>query len=155
MKKKIILLFGVILLCFIGTCVYFVGNISAQLSPIKKFSYRGDMKELLAKMKILKTTNPNIKITYGSILGNKFNGFAYDIVLTMKYNSHDLVYDIKLTSKLEQDSKCELFIIGAHDLTAKKGGYGINAAGMKELLIEFESTVLCPLKDNGITLSPL
>ena len=153
MKKKFLLIIGVLLLCFIGTCIYLVGNISAQLSPIEKFNYQGDMQELLAKMKVLETTNPNIKISYGSILGNKFNGFAYDIVLKVKYNSHNLLYDIKLTSK--QDSKCELLIIGAHDLTGKTGGYGINATGMKELLTQFRSTILDPLKNNGIILTPL
>jgi len=154
MKRKILLLIGVISLCFIGTCIYFVGNISAQLAPIEKFNYQGDMQGLLAKIKILETVNHNIKITYSDILGNESNGFAYDITLKMKYGSHDLLYDIKVKSKLKKDSKCELLLIGAHDLTGKTGGYGINATGMNKLLAQFQSTILDPLKNNGVKLSP-
>jgi hypothetical protein len=106
-------------------------------------------------MKILETVNRNTKINYSDILGNKSNGFAYDITLKMKYDSHDLLYDIKVKSKLKKDSKCELLLIGAHDLTSNTGGYGINATGMKVLLNYFKSEIIIPLRSKGVDLEPL
>lgn len=39
MRKITVIVCGLILLGFVGTCVYFVGGVSATYPPIKKYQY--------------------------------------------------------------------------------------------------------------------
>ncbi|MDB4922229.1 MAG: hypothetical protein JWQ54_4212 [Mucilaginibacter sp.] len=145
-------MFALVLLTGVGTCIYFVGNISATLPPIKEYEYRGDVNQLITKMKLFASTRPHLIFSIGEILGNKTSGYAYDITIKMKDKSHDLLYELKFEDTDGIRPTTKLLLIGAHDLTNNTGGYGLKAIGMKLLLDNFDSDFLIQLKNIDIVI---
>ncbi|MBE9667420.1 hypothetical protein ACFQZN_00880 [Mucilaginibacter boryungensis] len=75
-------------------------------------------------------------------VGDKDTGYAYDINIQFK---DSLLYNLRYEAI--SNNKIVIGLIGALDLKTNKGGYGIKADGMNELLKEFDRRVLRPLKD--------
>ncbi|RYZ97852.1 MAG: hypothetical protein EOP47_20760 [Sphingobacteriaceae bacterium] len=154
MKKVILFILVLVLLTGVGTCIYFAGNVSAVLPPIKEYGYQGNMNQLIYKMKVFDSTESNLTLRVGEPLGNKSIGYAYEITLKIKDGSQDLLYELKFED-LDR-IKTKVLLIGAHNLTNDTGGYGIKAIGMKILLDKFDSEFLSPFKkDAFITITPL
>jgi hypothetical protein len=140
---------SVIILGFVGTCIYFVAGVSAVLPPIKIYDYSGNMVQFLKKIKSVSDSNPNICIMNGETVGNKANGYAYEITIRLKNIDRNIEFNIKYE---ESDSRSAshkgiINLIGAFDLTHNLGGYGIDGKGVKDLVNLFEIYILPKLRN--------
>ena len=138
---------GLILLGFVGTCIYFVAGVSDVFPPIKIYDYPGDMNQLTKQMKSVSALNKNISFTINDTTGDKKIGHNYEITIKFRNIDRDIEYqvtyaesDFRFTSH-----KSVIEIIGAFDITHNKGGYGMNGE-VKDLVNLFEIYILPKLK---------
>jgi hypothetical protein len=155
MKKTVVYLIGsgiIILFLIIGICIYFTANISATLPPIREYVYEGEALQLIAKMDSLAAKQSGTVFKVDDTVGNKSIGYAYEIIVTFKNGPDSLSYELKCFNTNQMKLKTKLQVIGAHDLASHIGGYGIKADGMKILLDKFDSHIIIPLKNSGVSL---
>jgi hypothetical protein len=160
MKKKILKISILVIVALVVIDLiyvfYFTSGVSATFPPIKQYEYEGNINQLINKTKDFVSTQPNLSFKIDETFGNESSGFVYEMIIKIKNNSHDLLYELKCESMNNAKSKTLLKLIGAHDLTNDKGGYGMKADGMATLLGIFDSDVVIPLKNNNmVTLKPL
>jgi hypothetical protein len=72
---------------------------------------------------------------------------AYAMIININYQNQILSYDLigEDISSSTNDLETRIKLTGANNLTNNKGGYGVHAEGMQELLSEFHQLVLYPL----------
>ena len=65
MRNITLLTIGLIIVCFAGTCMYFVVGVSSTSPPIKKYKYLGSIDQLIHGIQKYSSsdTNVTIKIT--------------------------------------------------------------------------------------------
>lgn len=153
MKKAIFFITGAALTICVLITIYFAANVTGTIPSIEEFKCQGNLQQLVAKFKILADKQPNLTLSFSKALGSETTGFAYHITLKTKYNSHDLLYDIKLEDKSAGSEESELKLIAAHDLTNKTGGYGKSISGMPKLLNQFEHNIITPLRNSGVVIT--
>jgi hypothetical protein len=61
MRKAIIIITGLIFLVFMGTCVYFVGGVSATFSPIRKYVFQGNVEQFGKTLEKYEKLDSNFK----------------------------------------------------------------------------------------------
>jgi len=155
-KTKIIItaLCVVAVITLLGYFVYFVGGVSAVLPPIKNYEYNGDAIQLITKIKVftILSKQPKLIFNVDEVVGNKYNGYAYETTLAIKDSNQNLLYDLKFSDVGKSKLKAKIKLIGAHNLKTNAGGYGITADGMNTLLQQLNLYIIAPLKTKGVIL---
>ncbi|MEO6522548.1 MAG: hypothetical protein ABIN91_12770 [Mucilaginibacter sp.] len=90
------------------------------------------------------------------MVGDSKDGFAYDFSIkdSITNDSASIRYEEGYKSDLK---KVKISVIGIFNTKTYKGGYGIKADGMKELLSNFDKYFIMPLKQQPnvkLTLMP-
>ncbi|GAB3913472.1 hypothetical protein [Mucilaginibacter boryungensis] len=142
MRKIIFIIFSVIILGFIGRCIYMVACVSCTIPHIKDYEYAGRLTKFESGLHNQIHDHKDISFKNMDTVGDKDTGYAYDINIQFK---DSLLYNLRYEAI--SNNKIVIGLIGALDLKTNKGGYGIKADGMNELLKEFDRRVLRPLKD--------
>lgn len=146
MRKSSIIVVGLILLFFIGKCIYFVGGVSATIPPIKTYIYRGSVKQFYVVLEKYALSDSDSKVR---ILprGDIINGGRW-IDIEMVKNNANVTYSLTCSNvKNGNTSNSEIELTYAGDITHNTGGYGIAAVSIKPFLNTFES-ILADLKKN-------
>ncbi len=149
--KKIIKWFLIVLLVaiiidLIYVC-YFAINVSATLPPIKMYKYIGNTTRLITGLKSYSISDSRFKLTSIDTTGGKDSGFSYEIIIDITQDHEKLRYDLKCEDLNSTTQSVDIALIGAHDLTNDKGGYGLKAQGMNRLIKLFDKDVIIPLKN--------
>jgi hypothetical protein len=146
MKKAVIIFIGVCLAGIMGTCIYFVAGVSATFPPIKTYDYPGRITELKSKLDSLCAVNHNISYVFTDTTGGpKYrNTYAYYITVYDREPKATFEYAIKYSSTDYHfsDNKTTLSLIMAYDTIRHVGGYGIDAVGIKPLIINFDKNIM-------------
>ncbi|WP_426669071.1 hypothetical protein ACPPVU_22965 [Mucilaginibacter sp. McL0603] len=154
MRKITAIVCGLILLGFVGTCVYFVGGVSATYPPIKEYKFSGSIEQIGQFLQFFSESNPYL--TYKISIRDSSNlDVSYrDIEIKLKDSSKNFSYALVCE---ENDDKSETIIklVDAFNETNNIGGYSIESQGVKELLKHFESDFIIPFqKSEHIVISP-
>ena len=113
---------------------------------------------LIKTIKKYVSAHPAVSFKLTDVVGDKENGFGHEITINLKFDNHDLEYDLNCEDINLRDNKTvtNIKLIGALDLTNGAGGYGINAIGMYTLLNIFNSYIIDPLQnEENIKITPL
>ena len=138
MHKATIIITGLILLCFVGTCVYFVGGVSATFPPIKKYVYHGGFNQLEKVLEKYSKLDSSFRF-------KKDTGFN-EIDIDMKRLGANITYGLICKNLDDDTTVTEIDLVMAFDTTNKIGGYGIKADGMKDLLNYFDNNIIARLR---------
>jgi hypothetical protein len=143
MRKGSIIVVGLILLFFIGKCIYFVGGVSSTIPPIKAYLYRGSVDQFGEALEKYAASNSDRGFRISHLAGSG------DIDLQIHTTDKHLAFGL-MCRKVEGVDviNSEIDLVEARDMAHNIGGYGINADGMKELLKYFENNILDSLKKN-------
>jgi hypothetical protein len=149
MRKAIIIIIGLVLIGFIGTCIYFVAGVSATIPPIKKYQYSGSVNQLLSGIKEYSATNPNVSLKITDTAGNKEIGYAIYMDVEVKGLTGDILYNLKC-EKSDNDvepAQTLIQLIGVFNTKNYKiGGYGIKGIGVKSMVKDFDTGFLVDLQ---------
>lgn len=134
-----------IIIGFVGGCLYFVGGVSATIPPIRTYNLSGTVKEFGDALINLSKTDTNIKVDISRRDSSQVDDGSRDIAIKLikdtTFNTYCLVCDP------DNDKRSKIKLTSAFDKTNKKGGYGGTAQGVKPLLSDFEIYVLTRLKN--------
>jgi hypothetical protein len=157
MKKTIIIVLGLILVGFVGTCVYRVLSISSVYPPIKKYVYSGSANQLITGIREYVSTNSNVSFKITDTVGDNNTGYATRVDIELKHQMHYITYNLQFEEKKDgMIVKTSIELLGAYDKTGNIGGYIKEAKGVKPLVDVFESDFLIPLKNKqNINITPL
>ncbi|NEU07779.1 hypothetical protein GZH53_05600 [Flavihumibacter sp. R14] len=149
---------GLAFLTFIGLLIYFVGGISSVYPPIQKYEYSGNVTKLVQGIKdyVLADTSVTYEIT--DAVGNNDHGYAIFMTIKLTSNSKDLLYDLKIQddNNINDGTKSEIALVGAHNLSNTTGGYRIVDPEVKALVDNFNTYFLVSLKKRAhISVVPL
>ena len=134
---------------FIGTCIYFVGGVSATGAPIKKYKFSGSINQLLSGIKEYTTINPNVSLKITDTTGNKENGYGIYMDVKVKGSTRETLYNLECEKNNDdgEPPKTLVQLIGAFDAKNYKiGGYGIKGIGVKNMVKDFEAGFLADLR---------
>jgi len=149
MRKIILVVIGLIVVGFVGTCIYFVAGVSATIPPIKKYEFSGNVDQLLTGIQKFTSTNSGITFQITDKTGNKENGYGTYFDIKIKIDTSILEYNLECekSSKRDDTIKTLIQLIGAHnEMNYSVGGYGINGVGVKPMVKDFEIRFLAKLK---------
>jgi hypothetical protein len=145
MKKILVYSVGVIILFYVGTCIYQVACISCTIPHINEYEYKGSVNSLFAALKKNSVQHPGMTVANTGTVGDKNSGYAYYMDINTKHKEHQMKFDIKVEPN-DNGLRTNISLIGAFDITNNTGGYGKKADGMDTLLKIFNSKVLIPLR---------
>jgi hypothetical protein len=158
MQKILVGVWVVIGLFFVGTCIYFVGGVSATYPPLKEYRYRGDFAQLKDDMDKLILVNENLSYIITDTTGNEKIGRKYYVTVKSITNSSNIEYRFfyDKTDYWFKKDITEIGLVFVFDNIHKTGGYGYeqNAIEVKNLIGKFELEVLNCLP-NRKTISPI
>nr|WP_294792195.1 hypothetical protein [uncultured Mucilaginibacter sp.] len=158
MKKVLVVIVVIIATIYIGQLVYKTLCISCTTPPVKEYTYRGPVADLIAGFKVLASSNEKIKFRISDTLDYKSGEDAYAMTITVNYQNQVIRYDL-IGENLPSSTRgleTRIKLTGANNLTNNKGGYGIGADGIQEILNEFQLLILEPLaKKQNIEITPL
>jgi hypothetical protein len=158
MSKIIYIITGLILIGFIGTCIYFVAGVSSTFPPIKKYEFTGRVNDLLSGIKKYNADNPNVTLKITDTTGNKDNGYGIYMDIEIKSVTSDIVYNLECEKNNNdgEAAKTLIQLIGAFNAkNYKTGGYGINATGVKNMVKDFDEGFLVNLqKQQKMSIKP-
>jgi len=149
MHKIILVITGLIVVGFVGTCIYFVGGVSATIPPIKKYEFSGSVDQLLSGIQKFALTDSDITFQITERTGNKQNGYGTYFDIKIKIDTSIMEYNLECekSSKGKDVVKTLIQLIGAHnEMNYAVGGYGINGTGVKSMVKDFEIQFLGKLK---------
>ena len=150
--KPLIIFIVVIVLCLFCGAVYFVGGISATTPPIRQYKFDGSAQEFRAGINKLHKSDTTIKFKDEETVGDEVSRYAYRFKINQCENNACNEYYVKYE---DEKTGSRISLISAFDEGYKLGGYGIKAVGIKPLLIQFETSILIPLKmEQKINLVP-
>jgi hypothetical protein len=157
MKKALILAVVLVALVYIGQLVYKTLCISCTIPPVKEYRYKGSVADLVKGLRAIASSNKKIQFEITDTLDYKSGGDAYAMIVNVNYSDQVLRYDLigEDISSSTSDLKTRIKLTGANNITTNKGGYGINADGIQEVLNEFRLFILEPLAKQNIQLTPL
>jgi hypothetical protein len=158
MKKIFIVLIWLLGLGFVGSCIYFVGGISATSPPIKTYEYSGTTSQFASNIKAFVTRTPDIFYKIDDTIGNSENGYAENMTIKDSTNGKKIEYGLRYEKigddKKRPKTKISLFSIFGEDY--KTGGYTMKGPGITPLLKTFDDSFLGRLrKQQHMNIVPL
>jgi len=141
--KIIVIAIGAAFVFCIGRCFYMVACISCTIPHIKDYKCAGTVNGFEIALKSLANNHRNITYKIRDTVGTKDVGFAYDIDINLTDSVNSFLYNIRCEGS--PGGKLAVGLIGAFDLNHKKGGYGLKANGIEEVLRVFDTNILTPL----------
>ncbi len=158
MSKIIYIIPGLILIGFIGICIYFVAGVSSTFPPIKKYEFAGSVNDLLSGIKKYNADNPNVTLIITETTGNKDNGYGIYMDIEIKSVTSDIVYNLECEKNNNdgEAAKTLIQLIGAFNTKNYKiGGYGIKGTGVKNMVKDFDEGFLVKLqKQQKMSIKP-
>lgn len=154
MKKAIIIIISLVLIGFVGKCLYKVACISCTPSAIKKYEYSGGINQIELKFKKFAMLNSdvNLKISYRDS-SDKTNESARDMMIELKNNSKDVVYHIAYIQR-KPDKFTSVYLDDVYDKIHKSGGNDIDSSSVKSIFDDFKENFLPRLEKADIILKP-
>jgi hypothetical protein len=149
MRKAIIVIAGLVLMGFIGTCMYFVAGVSSTFPPIKKYQFSGSVNQLLSGIKEYTAINPNVSLKITDTTGNEENGYGIYIDIVVKGLKGDILYNLKCEKSNDdgEPAKTLIHLIGVFNTKNYKiGGYGNEGTGVKDMVKDFDTGFLLDLQ---------
>ena len=95
MHKIILVITGLIVVGFVGTCIYFVGGVSATIPPIKKYEFSGSVDQLLSGIQKFALTDSDITFQITERTGNKQNGYGTYFDIKIKIDTSIMEYNLE------------------------------------------------------------
>ncbi|MFS2187773.1 hypothetical protein ACCC92_13930 [Mucilaginibacter sp. Mucisp84] len=157
MRRVIIVILGLALMGFIGTCIYFVAGVSSTIPPIKKYVFFGNVNSFLLGMQKYAAADSEILFKITDTTGNKQNGYGIYMNLEIRNSNSDIEYNLKCEEKDNEGIRSTIVkLIGIHDKNNYKlGGYGIEGIGVRQMVSDFETGFLVKLKEKeGVAVKP-
>jgi len=147
MRKPIVittLIIGVILIGFIGRCVYMVLCISCTTPPIKTYEYKGSVAQFAISVEKLTLSNNDIEVKISRRdSSNKVDDGGRDMEIAIKKDTDNVIYGLVC----EQDAHNTQIEMVSAIKNNIHGGYSATAPEVKELLNNFENDFLVRLKN--------
>ncbi|MDB5136762.1 MAG: hypothetical protein JWP37_3365 [Mucilaginibacter sp.] len=148
--KIISIIVGIVLIGFVGRCIYMVLCISCTTPSIKTYDYNGSMDQFENNLKNF--TNSNLNLTYKVSRRGPGAYDARDIIALNKTQSGLMRYEL-VVYKFNETTKLDIDCI--YDETRNVGGCNTEDKIGKELFERFKSDFLLRFeKGQHITLEP-
>jgi hypothetical protein len=159
MRKIIYIIPGLIVIGFIGTCIYFVAGVSSTFPPIKKYQFSGSVNQLLSGIKEYTSIDRNVTLKITDTTGNERNGYAIYMDVEVKGLTGDILYGLKCGKSNDDGEPATTLIQLISAFNAKDykiGGYGIKGIGVKNMVKDFDTGFLVELqKKQKMSINPL
>ena len=139
------------LLGFLGTCIYFVGGVSATYPPIITYKYWGPTQQFENDLMNLVQSDSNMVYKKTDTVGSVESGFRMYLTIDDKGKIYDLRYE------KTDDGSTLLKLVGIHSNNYTKGGYQLGDKGVSELLVNYEKDLIKKLQQRPnvkLTLMP-
>jgi len=149
MRKVSLLIVGLLIVGFAGTCMYFVAGVSAVNPPIKKYEFSGTIDHLIHEIQRYSSIDSNVTIKITDLTGDKKDGYGVYFDVKIKLDTSLIIYKLECekSNKSTDVSKTLIKLIGAfNDKNYNVGGYGIEATGVKKMVYNFDTKFLTGLR---------
>ncbi|RZK39954.1 MAG: hypothetical protein EOO90_16960 [Pedobacter sp.] len=151
MGRVLIIIYIFIILIALGTVVYFLGGISRQTTPIRRYEYQGSVKELVLDISRYTKLRPNVKYFITDTIGDIKEDYAIRVSLELIANNDDtLEFDLKIEPKDKLVStRTNVYLTKAYNKTNISGGYQAKSEGVKTLVDFFNSDFVHNIRKLG------
>lgn len=139
---------GLLLLCFVGTCIYFVGGVSATVAPIRKYVYEGNINHFGELLKSYCKFHPEMKYQITARDSSNLNVNYRDIAIDVKEGADSLLFGLDCEESGKEGAwNTEMDLVEAINITKLTGGYRAKADGIKPLIDYFERKFVSELNE--------